>query len=113
MSFQAIFFDMDGLFLDSEPQWHEAETLMMRENGYDWNKPYRKSARVVGDVLGYLWTLAQDPVGELVTGLEWLSNGLARLVVTIGDTVQLSYVDQSHQELQDAEKTVFDVVSLM
>ena len=27
---------MDGLFLDSEPQWHEAETVMMRENGYDW-----------------------------------------------------------------------------
>lgn len=27
---------MDGLFLDSEPQWHEAETLLMRENGYDW-----------------------------------------------------------------------------
>ena len=27
---------MDGLFLDSEPQWHEAETLMMKENGYDW-----------------------------------------------------------------------------
>ncbi len=27
---------MDGLFLDSEPQWHEAETLMMREHGYDW-----------------------------------------------------------------------------
>jgi HAD superfamily hydrolase (TIGR01509 family) len=36
LSFQAIFFDMDGLFLDSEPQWHEAETAMMRENGYDW-----------------------------------------------------------------------------
>lgn len=27
---------MDGLFLDSEPQWHEAETVMMKENGYDW-----------------------------------------------------------------------------
>lgn len=27
---------MDGLFLDSEPQWHEAETLMMKANGYDW-----------------------------------------------------------------------------
>ena len=27
---------MDGLFLDSEPQWHQAETVMMRENGYDW-----------------------------------------------------------------------------
>ena len=24
----------------------------MHENGYDWNKPYRKSARIVGDVIG-------------------------------------------------------------
>src|SRR5579863_3031176 len=24
----------------------------MNESGYDWNKPYRKSARVVGDVIG-------------------------------------------------------------
>ena len=24
----------------------------MNENGYDWNKPYRKSARIVGDVIG-------------------------------------------------------------
>ncbi len=31
--------------------------------------------------------------------------------VLVGDTVQLSYVDQSHKELQDKEKTVFDVVS--
>ncbi|MBK6947330.1 MAG: energy-dependent translational throttle protein EttA [Haliscomenobacter sp.] len=31
--------------------------------------------------------------------------------VVIGDTVQPSYVDQSHKELQDTEKTVFDVVS--
>ncbi|MBV6426268.1 MAG: Energy-dependent translational throttle protein EttA [Haliscomenobacter sp.] len=31
--------------------------------------------------------------------------------VVLGDTVQPSYVDQSHKELQDLEKTVFDVVS--
>ncbi len=31
--------------------------------------------------------------------------------ILVGDTVQLSYVDQSHKELQDKEKTVFDVVS--
>src|SRR3546814_3600727 len=24
----------------------------MKEAGYDWNRPYRKSARVVGDVMG-------------------------------------------------------------
>lgn len=31
--------------------------------------------------------------------------------ITLGDTVQLAYVDQSHNELQDSEKTVYDVIS--
>ncbi len=31
--------------------------------------------------------------------------------ITIGDTVRLSYVDQSHEQLQDPEKTVYEVVS--
>jgi HAD superfamily hydrolase (TIGR01509 family) len=34
--FQAILFDMDGLFIDSEPAWHAAETEMMRGYGYNW-----------------------------------------------------------------------------
>lgn len=34
--FQAVLFDMDGLFIDSEPDWHAAESEMMRANGYDW-----------------------------------------------------------------------------
>lgn len=34
--FEAIFFDMDGLFIDSEPDWHGAETEMMLGYGYDW-----------------------------------------------------------------------------
>lgn len=37
MSFQAVLFDMDGLFIDSEPDWHEAETEMMKSFGYDWS----------------------------------------------------------------------------
>lgn len=31
--------------------------------------------------------------------------------VSIGNTVELAYVDQSHEELQQAEKTVYDAVS--
>ncbi|MDJ0929563.1 DNA gyrase subunit A [Breoghania sp.] len=31
---------------------HRRILFSMSENGYDWNKPYRKSARVVGDVMG-------------------------------------------------------------
>lgn len=34
--FEAIFFDMDGLFLDSEPLWHLSQTQMMNSLGYDW-----------------------------------------------------------------------------
>jgi DNA gyrase subunit A len=31
---------------------HRRILFAMKENGYDWNKPFRKSARVVGDVMG-------------------------------------------------------------
>ncbi|WP_205042212.1 DNA gyrase subunit A [Rhodoligotrophos defluvii] len=31
---------------------HRRVLFSMHENGYDWNKPYRKAARVVGDVIG-------------------------------------------------------------
>ncbi len=31
---------------------HRRILFSMNENGYDWNKPYRKSARIVGDVIG-------------------------------------------------------------
>ena len=31
---------------------HRRVLFAMHEAGYDWNKPYRKSARVVGDVIG-------------------------------------------------------------
>ena len=34
--FQAVLFDMDGLFIDSEPDWHDAESSIMKSNGYDW-----------------------------------------------------------------------------
>lgn len=38
MNFDAVFFDMDGLFLDSEPAWHEGETQLMQSLGYDWSE---------------------------------------------------------------------------
>ncbi|MDQ0315836.1 DNA gyrase subunit A [Amorphus orientalis] len=31
---------------------HRRILYTMHENGYDWNKPYKKSSRVVGDVMG-------------------------------------------------------------
>lgn len=37
MTFKAAFFDMDGLFLDSEPQWHQAQQELCARYGYEWN----------------------------------------------------------------------------
>ncbi len=44
---------------------------------------------------------------RMVMGREQADSGS----ISIGDTVKLSYVDQSHEELQDPQKTVYDVVS--
>jgi HAD superfamily hydrolase (TIGR01509 family) len=35
-SFQAVFFDMDGTFVNSEPHWLAAETELMSEFGHEW-----------------------------------------------------------------------------
>jgi len=34
--FDAVFFDMDGLLVDSEPSWFESETELTQAHGYEW-----------------------------------------------------------------------------
>src|ERR1700756_3252175 len=41
---------------------HRRILFSMHENGYEWNKPYRKSARVVGDVIGKYHPHGDQPV---------------------------------------------------
>ncbi len=35
-NFEAVFFDMDGTFVNSEPHWLAAETSLMAEYGHEW-----------------------------------------------------------------------------
>ena len=37
MTFSAAFFDMDGLFLDSEPQWHLSQQEICARYSYSWD----------------------------------------------------------------------------
>lgn len=36
--FEAVFFDMDGLMVDSEPEWLESETEVTAAFGYSWSE---------------------------------------------------------------------------
>jgi HAD superfamily hydrolase (TIGR01509 family) len=37
VTFKAAFFDMDGLFLDSEPQWHQSQQEICARYSYEWD----------------------------------------------------------------------------
>lgn len=51
--------------------------------------------------------LEKSTLFKMIMGVEKPDSG----EIIIGDTVQTSYVDQGHEELQDAQKTVYEVVS--
>ena len=36
--FDAVFFDMDGLMVDSEPEWFKSETEVTAKFGYNWSE---------------------------------------------------------------------------
>ncbi len=57
--YSAVFFDMDGLLVDSEPLWLESETEMMAEFGYEWLES--DQAACLGGPL--------DRVGNYMSGL--------------------------------------------
>ena len=51
--------------------------------------------------------MGKSTLFRIIMGQEQPDSGS----VIIGDTVKLSYVDQSHKELQQPDKTVYDIVS--
>jgi len=58
--YSAVFFDMDGLLVDSEPLWLISETQMMAEYGYQWLES--DQAACLGGPL--------DRVGNYMSGLS-------------------------------------------
>ena len=77
----AVLFDMDGLLVDSEPLWLEAETAVMARLGADWTPA--DQVQLLGGSLDrtvrYLLAKATRPAPpEQVAG--WLMSGIADLV---------------------------------
>jgi HAD superfamily hydrolase (TIGR01509 family) len=77
----AVLFDMDGLLIDSEPLWLEAETAVMSRLGSDWTEA--DQVALLGGSLDrtvrYLLAKAARPVPPEVVG-EWLMSDIAERV---------------------------------
>lgn len=77
----AVLFDMDGLLIDSEPLWLEAETAVMARLGADWTTA--DQAQLLGGSLKrtvrYLMGKAARPASPEVVA-EWLMSGVGDLV---------------------------------
>jgi HAD superfamily hydrolase (TIGR01509 family) len=77
----AVLFDMDGLLIDSEPLWLEAETAVMARLGAGWTED--DQAALLGGSLDrtvrYLLAKATKPVPPRVVG-EWLMSDIVARV---------------------------------
>jgi len=77
----AVMFDMDGLLVDSEPLWLEAETAVMARLGADWTTA--DQVQLLGGSLDrtvrYLIGKARRPAlpGQVA---EWLMSGIVEIV---------------------------------
>jgi HAD superfamily hydrolase (TIGR01509 family) len=80
---QAVLFDMDGLLVDSEPLWYEAERSVIDRLGGSWTES-DQHALVGGSMavtVRYLLSKGTRPASPAVVA-RWLADSMAELVTT-------------------------------
>jgi HAD superfamily hydrolase (TIGR01509 family) len=113
-------FDMDGLLVDSEPLWLEAETAVMARLGADWTA--EDQVQLLGGSLDrtvrYLMGKARRPAspGQVA---EWLMSGIVELVRDVGVPLrpgarellaQVAAAGLPHALVTGSERRFMDVV---
>jgi HAD superfamily hydrolase (TIGR01509 family) len=68
MNFSAAFFDMDGLFLDSEPQWHQSQQEICARYSYSWDDDDQRIC--IGGPLSRVGDYISDICAHDMTGAE-------------------------------------------
>lgn len=76
--FEAVFFDMDGLTIDSEPQWLEAEQELTAPYGYKWT--IEDQAHCLGGPLSKLGKYISEVTNKAQTS-EFFHNSIVEIMV--------------------------------
>jgi DNA gyrase subunit A len=76
---------------------HRRILYSMHENGYEWNKPYRKSARVVGDVIGKYHPHGDQAVYDALVRMA--QDFSMRLPLMMGRAISARYGDRGGDAL--------------
>ncbi len=77
--YSAVFFDMDGLLVDSEPLWLETETELMAEFGYQWLAS--DQATSLGGPLDRVGNYMSDLIGGKRDGNSLMLEMIDRMVI--------------------------------
>jgi len=87
MNFSAAFFDMDGLFLDSEPQWHQSQQEICARYSYSWDDDDQRIC--IGGPLSRVGDYISDICAHDMTGAEVVKELTEMMLVKLSTKVIL------------------------
>ena len=120
MTFSAAFFDMDGLFLDSEPQWHLSQQEICARYSYAWDDddqriciggPLSRVGDYISDICAHDMTgpqVAQELTEMMLVKLSTkaiLMPGAFAAVERVRQVMPVALVSASPRILMDAALT--------
>ena len=87
MTFKAAFFDMDGLFLDSEPQCHLSQQEICARYGYSWDDYDQRVC--IGGPLSRVGDYISERCAHDMTGPEVVSELTEMMLVKLSSNAIL------------------------
>ncbi len=121
--FEAIFFDMDGTLINSEPHWLLAETELMAEYGHPWTKedqqyclggPLPKIGKYMWELSGQSMSpeyfhqeLVRRAIARIIAGTEFMPGASELLHEAISEGVLVGLVTASPAPMLEATLSKF------